>query len=338
MSYPSKKLAAQPGENGKQVEIQNQDGWIKWNYVGDQQSYNLISVADLTGNDGRDVRIRVSNGIIQWQNVGDANWQTLIPVADITPPVTKIDIGQTSTLPAGSDAIATITGEAPNLMLNIGIPKGIPGRDGNPGVDGKGISSSSVNYQLSSSGSTPPSGQWSTTIPSITKGQYLWAKTVMVMSDGSSITIYSVSYSGSDGSPGMPGAPGSNGASYTPQSPLLRIISVATAYQHTDTTKGYKVMVSARATQTVTMAGTIGDKIELRIGPSVASVSVNGSGGFSVGVWESGITGIAVMIGAAVADGGQLTADVPAGWYFSVNRLAGTSATIVSCFTQSLTP
>jgi predicted cupin superfamily sugar epimerase len=55
-------------------------------------------------------------------------------------------------------------------------------------------------------------------------------------------------------------------------------------------------------------------------------------------VWESGITGIALMVGAAVQDGGQLSGDVPAGWYFSVNRLSGTSAAIVSCFTQSLTP
>ncbi len=125
--------------------------------------------------------------------------------------------------------------------------------------------------------------------------------------------------------------------SYNPQTPVSRTVTVATAYQHTDTAKPYKVQVNARATQTVTLAGTVADRVELRIGPTAASVAPGGSGGFSVGVWESGITGIAVMIGAAVQDGGQVTADVPAGWYFQVNRLAGTSATIVSCFTQAMT-
>lgn len=31
-----------------------------------------------------------------------------------------------------------------------------------------------------------------------------------------------------------------------------------------------------------------------------------------------------------------MVADVPAGWYFSINRLSGTTATIVNCFTQSM--
>ncbi len=142
---------------------------------------------------------------------------------------------------------------------------------------------------------------------------------------------------GVQGPKGDTGPAGAAGVSYNPQTPVSRAITVATAYQHTDTTKPYKVRVNARATQTVTLAGTVADRIELRVGPTAASVVPGGSGGFSVGVWESGITGIAVMIGAAVQDGGQVTADVPAGWYFQVNRLAGTSATIVSCFTQAMT-
>lgn len=213
---------------------------------------------------------------------------------------------------------------------------GVDGKDGEPGnqgVNGVGIASQTVTYQSSTSGTTPPTGTWSSSVPTVTKGQFLWTRVVQTLTDATTSTFYSVSYQGADGSPGTNGT---NGTSYAPQSPVSRSISVATAYQHTDTTKPYKVQVNARATQTVTLAGTIGDRIELRIGPTPASVASGGSGGFSVGVWESGITGIAVMIGAAVADGGQLTADVPAGWYFSVNRLSGTAATIVSCFSQSM--
>lgn len=261
---------------------------------------------------------------------------------------------------------------------------GSPGQPGAPGENGVGVASSNIMYATANSSTAPPSSGWSTTMPAVSKGQYLWTRTATAYSDGSSTTAYSLGYvaldgkDGATGQTGLQGPPGetgpqgpkgdtgsqgvkgdtgatgpagptgpkgdtgatgpagANGASYAPQSPVSRTISVATAYQHTDTTKPYKVQVNARATQTVTLAGTIGDRIELRIGPTAASVASGGSGGFSVGIWESGITGIAVMIGAAVADGGQLTADVPAGWYFSVNRLSGTAATIVSCFSQSM--
>lgn len=222
--------------------------------------------------------------------------------------------------------------------LGLDGSPGSLGSPGSPGAPGVGLSSSAVSYAASSSGTATPTSGWGSVVPSVSKGQYLWSRTILTMTDGSTSTTYSVSYFATDGSPGSAGTPGTNGTSYTPQPPAPRTISIATAYQHTDVTKGYKVAVNARATQTVTLAGTIGDKIELRVGPTAASVVPGGTGGFPVGVWESGITGIALMVGAAVADGGQLTADVQAGWYFSVNRLAGTTATIVSCYTQSLSP
>lgn len=144
---------------------------------------------------------------------------------------------------------------------------------------------------------------------------------------------------GPQGPAGPSGAAGANGISYTPQTPVSRAVTVATAYQHTDASKPYKVTVNARATSQVTLLA-LGqqDRVELRIGPTAASVALNAAGGFVMGVWETGITGISVTVGTSLQDGGQLTADVPAGWYFAINRQAGTSATIVSCFTQSLTP
>lgn len=214
----------------------------------------------------------------------------------------------------------------------------LDGAPGTPGADGKGVSSAVVTYQAAASGIVPPTGSWIATVPAVAKGQFLWTRVAMTMTDTSTVTYYSVAYQGADGSPGTPGTNGTNGISYTPQPPTARTVTVATAYQHTDTTKPYKVMVNARSTQTVTVAGLVSDKVELRVGPTAASVAAGGSGGFSVGLWESGITGIALMVGAAVLDGGQISGDVPAGWYFSVNRLTGTNATIVSCFTQSLTP
>ena len=142
---------------------------------------------------------------------------------------------------------------------------------------------------------------------------------------------------GPAGSTGATGAQGPAGVSFTPQSPVTRTITIGSPFQHTDTTKPFKVLANVRATQTLTVAGLSADKLELRVGPSAAAVAAGGSGGFSMAVWESGITGIALMIGAGIQDGGQMFADAPAGWYFQINRLSGTAATVVSCFSQSLT-
>jgi hypothetical protein len=143
---------------------------------------------------------------------------------------------------------------------------------------------------------------------------------------------------GATGATGPTGARGSDGISYNPQPPVTRNVTIATPYQHTDTTKPYKVIVNARATSNVTLLA-LGqtDRVELKIGPTAASVALGAAGGTIMGVWETGITGISVTVGTSLQDGGQLSADVTAGWYFSVNRQAGTSATIVNCVTQSMT-
>ncbi len=144
---------------------------------------------------------------------------------------------------------------------------------------------------------------------------------------------------GVNGKDGAAGVPGTNGISYNPQAPAVRATTaIGTAYQHTDMTKPYKVVVNARATSNVTLLA-LGqtDRVELKIGPTAASVALGAAGGVIMGVWETGITGISVTVGTSLQDGGQLSADVPAGWYFCVNRQAGTSATIVNCVTQSMT-
>ena len=48
----------------------------------------------------------------------------------------NITIGTVTTLAAGSDATASITGDTPNLTLNLGIPKGEKGDKGNSGSTG----------------------------------------------------------------------------------------------------------------------------------------------------------------------------------------------------------
>jgi hypothetical protein len=67
------------------------------------------------------------------------------------------------------------------------------------------VSKNEVTYQVSTSGTTTPTGTWSTTMPSCDQGQYLWTKTYVKYSDGKETTSYSVSYRGVDGADGQDG-------------------------------------------------------------------------------------------------------------------------------------
>lgn len=88
--------------------------------------------------------------------------------------------------------------------------QGQDGSDGSPGTSVT-ITSTSVTYQASTSGTTVPTGSWSTSIPTVSAGQYLWTKTVVEYSDGNSTTSYSVGLMGQNGSDGSPGADGDDG-------------------------------------------------------------------------------------------------------------------------------
>ena len=61
------------------------------------------------------------------------------------------------------------------------------------------ISSTSTTYQVSTSPTTTPTGEWKTTVQSTTTGQYLWTRTVVTYSDGNSTTSYSVAAHGATG-------------------------------------------------------------------------------------------------------------------------------------------
>lgn len=56
---------------------------------------------------------------------------------------------------------------------------------GAPGATGNGIKSTEVTYQIWNSGTTKPTGTWSTSIPNITDANpYLWTRTIFVYTNG----------------------------------------------------------------------------------------------------------------------------------------------------------
>lgn len=89
-------------------------------------------------------------------------------------------------------------------------PKGDRGNDGLPGKDGVGLKTTTITYGLSDSDSTQPAN-WSSQVPTLIKGKYLWTKTTWTYTDNSSETGYQKTYIAKDGNDGNDGLPGKDG-------------------------------------------------------------------------------------------------------------------------------
>ena len=89
--------------------------------------------------------------------------------------------------------------------------KGDPGKDGIAGKNGVGLRSTVITYASSTSGANAPNAGWTTSIPVVPAGEYLWTKTVWNYTDDTSETGYSVARIGRDGNTGRDGVAGKDG-------------------------------------------------------------------------------------------------------------------------------
>lgn len=107
------------------------------------------------------------------------------------------------------------------------------------------ITSTDIEYQQSISGTTVPTGSWSSSIPTVTQGNFLWTRTTIAFNSGSPIVFYSVSYVAVDGE----GSPGS-------ATPLVDsgsgVVGTATAYSRQD----HQHPINVATTGTPVMDGT----------------------------------------------------------------------------------
>lgn len=74
--------------------------------------------------------------------------------------------------------------------------KGDKGDTGDPAE----LDDAEVVYQTSASGTTVPTGAWSSTVPAVAQGDYLWTRTTLDFNSGSPVVSYSVGRMGVDGS------------------------------------------------------------------------------------------------------------------------------------------
>ena len=70
------------------------------------------------------------------------------------------------------------------------------------GDNGNGIESTIITYQASLDGTTIPNGEWSSSIPTVAAGSYLWTKTLITYTDGSTTSSYAVGKMGDTGADG----------------------------------------------------------------------------------------------------------------------------------------
>ncbi len=80
------------GDPGRNVNLQIADGYIQWQYAGDETWNNLIQLSTLVGPagadgtngaDGEEIVFQVSEGYIQWQYVGESTWINLIELTTL---------------------------------------------------------------------------------------------------------------------------------------------------------------------------------------------------------------------------------------------------------------
>ncbi len=126
-------------------------------------------------------------------------------VSDGKSPMPTITITATSALTkSGTVTIPIVVNGDITINKTFSYSIAFKGQTGQNGTSVT-VSSTSVTYQAGTSGTTPPTGTWSTTVPSVANGQYLWTKTVVNYSDGKSTESYSVSYKGTNGINGTNG-------------------------------------------------------------------------------------------------------------------------------------
>ena len=130
-------------------------------------------------------------------------------VSDGKTPMPTITITATSALTkSGTITIPIVVNGDITINKTFSYSIAFKGQTGQNGTSVT-VRSTSVTYQVGASGTTKPTGEWKTEVPSVPNGQFLWTKTVVNYSDGKSTEAYSVSYKGTNGTNG------SNGTSVT---------------------------------------------------------------------------------------------------------------------------
>jgi hypothetical protein len=108
----------------------------------------------------------------------------------------------TATISAACEATIPITADGITINKKFSFSVAKTGATGAAGSS-VSIASQVVEYQVGTSGTTVPTGTWSTTIPTVDNGKYLWTRTTVTYNGSNGSTVsYAVSYQGTNGTNG----------------------------------------------------------------------------------------------------------------------------------------
>lgn len=115
-----------------------------------------------------------------------------------------------------ADIPVVVDGITVHKKFSLAVAK--TGQTGQTGATGRGISSTVTEYQSSTSNTTVPTGTWTTTIPSVDAGKYLWTRITINYTSGDPTVSYSVAKQGATGTTGSQwyAGTGITGTSTTP--------------------------------------------------------------------------------------------------------------------------
>ena len=263
----------------------------------DASSEDIYSVSRI-GKDGN----KGDDGIAGKDGVGLSS--TTINYAASTSGTTKPTSGWSTTIPsvaAGSylwtRTVWTYTDSTSETGYSVAM-MGKTGADGVAGKDGVGIKSTEVTYATSTSGTTSPTSGYTSSVPSVAKGSYLWTKTVWTYTDNSTETGYSVAYMGTNGNNGTNGVAGKDGVGIT----STTITYASSTSGTTAPTSGYTASVPSVAEGSFLWTKTAWTYTDnsTETGYSVAKQGAKGSTGATGAQGPKGDTG---STGAKGADG-----------------------------------
>ena len=102
-----------------------------------------------------------------------------------------------------SDIEMVMNGTVDNLLKQWSTPIRVNPYDGKDGADGVSVNTVDVEYAKSSSNSTAPTTGWQTTAPAWENGKYIWSRTKILYSDGTTSYTKAACITGGVGSAGV---------------------------------------------------------------------------------------------------------------------------------------
>lgn len=126
--------AGPPGEQGPP----GPDAW-PWVWRGDVSDSSALEAIRPTlgpANRGYAYRVVSNNSVMYWDGSVFYPFVNAFGAEGPHGPPNRLSVGTVTTLPEGQPATATISGESPNQVLDLGIPRGGPGEEGPPGGPG----------------------------------------------------------------------------------------------------------------------------------------------------------------------------------------------------------